>query len=168
MARVFVIAIGTFLSRVRYKKLLKFQSSSRFSTTLAEEIGHKTQGVFMKKILFAVAFLSVLTLTNIAAQSSSLTVTGFPGYAEKESTWQLFVSREDGAKNPQDLLSVARGFGDIGSDGTVKWSSPPFPSSDDFFMYIVKSDGSMMVTPTEVTIKNGGGTVAFALFTDVK
>ena len=122
----------------------------------------------MKKILFTVAFISVLVLTNVSAQSSSLIVTDFPGYAENESSWQLFVSREADAKSPMNLLTVARGFGDIGSDGTVKWSSPPFPSSDDFFMYIVKSDGSMMRTPAEVTITNGGGTVAFSLFADVR
>ena len=118
--------------------------------------------------LTVLTVLALLLAGAVFAQVGGLNVKGFPSYKADENRWQLFVSRDGEIKSQGDLLANARGFGDINSDGTVKWSSPPFPSSDDFFLYIVKSGGGLMKTPSVVTITNGGGTVDYSTFIAVK
>ena len=118
----------------------------------------------MKKIIFTVALFALLTVANIAAQSSGFTITGYTGKAE----WSVYANTEGDITNVYEVpfSGSGRGYGTIQADGKVTWGSRPFGST--FWLYIITDDNELLRSTSEVTISSGTGEVAFSSFVIVK
>ena len=107
---------------------------------------------------------STFTEEDVTIITSSFKIENFPGYSGNESLWSLCASTTDNITDPGALLSGSH-VGYIQSSGAVYWISAP--PNDTYYLYIVRTSGSVMKTSSRIAIEDGEGTVAYSAFTDV-